>query len=290
MTALVMDLGGTRIKAGVVEDGRLQRTVVHEVGGVVLDTIASAGKDALGGAQASDAAMCVPGLVDAHGTLVSLPGKHAGLEGTNIATLLQSTFGAARTAVINDAVAYAVGEATAGAGRGAQRSVVVTIGTGVGVTVIQDGAPVTRGIYGGGILGGFIPIADDTDAIDTSGNRGTIESFCAAERIVEACGGAYATVPEVFEAFARGEQAARDGVERYRARLARALRALASAHAPDIVILGGGPMRAGNPITPGIDATVNEHLFGSYRVRIGLAELGDDAALVGLAHLLGAMR
>ncbi|MCA1830936.1 MAG: ROK family protein [Actinobacteria bacterium] len=287
MTSLLMDLGGTRVKTGVIDGDRLLIRGVYEIGDEKLvEAIARIGEQVLDGDAPDEAAMCVPGLVNDDGVLVSLPGKHDGLEGTNIAELLQELFDVERALVTNDAIAYATGESTAGAGRGAARAVVVTIGTGVGVAVIEDGIPVTGGIYGGGILGGFIPITDDTGDLDTSGQRGTIEALCAARRIVECCGGLYSTVPEVYDAYEREEPAAIAGVERYRARLVRALVALASAHAPDVIILGGGPMTPGNPVTNGVEPLVNEHLFGSYRTEVRVAELGDEAAIVGLGHLL----
>jgi glucokinase len=292
MSVLVMDLGGTRLKAGVSDGERMVSTRVVDVppsGGreSLLSTIESIGRDLLREAPVRGVGLCVPGLVE-DGTLVALPGKLGGLEGVDLSRFLRETFRAERTAVCNDAVAYAIGESVDGAGRGCRRTVVVTIGTGVGVTVVQDGAPATPGAFGGGILGGFIPIADGGSDTDSAGGTGTIEALCAARRIADGSG--YATVPEVYEACARGEAAAVAAIERYRVHLARALVALAHAHAPDRLIVGGGPMHDGNPITPGIEVIVNERLYGSYRVEIRLSSLGDEAALVGLVHLLGTAR
>jgi glucokinase len=287
---LVLDLGGTRLKAGVAVDGNLVATDVADVpqdGGreAILDAIRNTGGNLLKETPVA-AGICVPGLLQ-DGVLISLPGKHAGLEGTDFAGFLRATFGVERTAVTNDAIAYAVGEASAGAGQGSRRSVVVTIGTGVGVTVVEDGAPATGGMFGAGILGGFIPISDASGgAVDTIGRHDTIEALCAAHRIIECCDGAYENIPAVYEAFARGEEKARKGIEEYRRRLGRALVALAHAHAPERLILGGGPMTENNPIIGGLQEIVNERLFGTYRVDVRLATLGDNASLVGLHHLL----
>lgn len=290
---LAIDLGGTRIKAGLAE---------HRPGGAVsllwhrASDSPRAGRDAILAAVADAAravatapvhaaGLCVPGLVDAAGTLVSLPGKLDGLEGTGLAGFLRSEIGVGDVVVTNDAIAYATGEAVAGAGRGYARAAVVTIGTGVGVTVIDAGRPVTDGIFGGGILGGFIPIADPSDGpADSIGRTDTIEALCAAPRIT--AGGAYDDIPALYEAHARDDPAARAAIDRYRERLARAVVALAHAHAPDVVVLGGGPMTPDNPITPGLEEAVNTRLFGTYRVHVRVASLGDEAALVGLASLL----
>jgi glucokinase len=285
---LVLDLGGTNLKAGVSASGTMVRSDVVDVHGnreAILDTIRNTGRSLLKEVPIA-AGICVPGLLE-DGVLVSLPGKHEGLEGTDFAGFLRTAFGVQRTAVTNDAIAYAVGEASDGAGRGCRRSVVVTIGTGVGVTVVEDGAPATGGIFGAGILGGFIPISDAAGgAADTIGRHDTIEALCAAQRIVDCCGGAYPDVPAVYEAYRRREQPARDGIEEYRGRLSRALVALAHAHAPDRLILGGGPMIETSPILPGLEDMVNERLFGTYRVEVRAATLGDHASLIGLTRLL----
>ncbi|MGH2808937.1 MAG: ROK family protein [Actinomycetota bacterium] len=292
MRLLAIDAGGTRVKAGVVSSGKLIRFETIELDGTpLLEVVERVGRDMLGPGEAWDSVgLSMPGLVDEDGRLVSLPGKHEGLEGTDLRAELMEAFATDRVIVVNDAVAYSMGEATEGAGRGARRSVVITIGTGVGVSVVEDGAPVTGGIFGAGILGGFIPIAGDDGPRDTSGQRGTIEARCAADSLLEYCDGAYGSISAVYEAHARGDRAAITGVDRYRFYLERALIALAHAHAPERLILGGGPMRPGNPLVPGIEGPVNERLFGTYRVSIHLAELGDSAALIGLASLSGALR
>lgn len=292
MSLLALDAGGTRLKAGVVSSGEVVRSETVEIAGApLLEVVERTGHRLLGDERGWDAVgLSVPGLVDENGTLVSLPGKHEGLEGTDLRRALAEMFSTDDVVVVNDAVAYAVGEATAGAARGAGRSVVVTIGTGVGVSVVESGAPVTGGTFGGGILGGFIPIGPEDGPLDSSGQPGTIEARCAAGRLIDYCDGSFDDVPEVFEAHRRGDRAAVAGVESYRSYLARALVALAHAHAPEVVILGGGPMRPGNPLVEGIEGRVNERLYGSYRVAVRLAELGDTAALVGVAGMAGAHR
>lgn len=290
MRVLALDLGGSRLKAGLILDGLLEE---HRIETAPADGTRAAIEAAVAtislGWSFDAVGVCVPGLVDASGTVVSLPGKHAGIEGLDLVGILREMTGATRITIVNDAIAYATGEAVAGAGRGAERVVVVTIGTGVGVTVIQRGAPITTGTVGGGILGGFIPISERSDGpTDSIGRPDTIEALCSAARLAEACGAA--SVEAAYEAFSRGDAAARTGIETYRAHLVRALAALASAHAPERIVLGGGPMTADDPVTPGIEEDVNARMFGSYRVEVRLAALGDTSALIGLAHLVAGAR
>ncbi|MHB8513312.1 MAG: ROK family protein [Actinomycetota bacterium] len=280
-----IDLGGTRTKCGIVDDGSV-------IARSVFDTPASA-RDALERAfkavndldeEFERVGLCVPGLVDEQGVVVSLPGKLDGIEGLPLPKIVKDALGA-DAVVCNDAVAYGIAEASCGAGRSANTCVVATIGTGVGVTALVHGLPVTTGALGGGLLGGFIPISETSNYTDSNGGRNTIEALCCAQRIVDRAnesGGNFETVTDVYSAFESSDPSAIAGVERYKLDLVRALVALAHAHAPDVLVLGGGPLTKGNPLMTGIEETINEKLFGTYRVRVRAAELGDDAALIGL--------
>jgi len=158
------------------------------------------------------------------------------------------------------------------------------------VTGIAGGHPVTKGVLGGGLVGGFIPISERTDGpLDSNGRPDTIEALCAAQRIVDYAvdaGGAFARPEDVYAADLAGDASARAGIERYRTHLARALVALASAHAPGCIVVGGGPIVAGNPLLASMEEIVNQRLFGTYKVALRAAALGDDAAPIGLAHML----
>jgi glucokinase len=249
------------------------------------------GHEVAAGREFSGVGLCVPGLVNDRGIIVSLPGKLDGIEGFDLPEFLSQEFGRP-SIVVNDALAYGVGEATEGAGAGFTRVVVTTIGTGVGVTVVEDGRPLGGGELGGGILGGQIPISEAVEGhVDTSGRPDTIEALCLAQRIVDYtndAGGSFSSVKEVYRAHRQKDPAAVEGIERYRTNLTRGLVALAHAYAPDVIVLGGGPMTKDNPVLPGLGQEVSSRLFGSFEVELRLATLGDAAALFGLARMLTA--
>ena len=291
---LTFDVGGTRLKAGVVavNDGSVATSRVEEIGGRkaddVLGSVARIGHDLLSEVACDGVGLCVPGLVDSEQKVISLPGKLEGMVGYDLVGFLTSEFGGPPI-VVNDAVAYGVGEATFGAGKGYSRLVVMTVGTGIGVAVIHDEVPVTTGLLGGGFLGGHIPISERIDGHTDSNRRpDTIEALCCAQRVVDYANqsGAHAgTVREVYEAHSLGHPEALRGIDLYRGHLTRALVAIAHAYAPEAIVIGGGLMTLNNPIIEGIQDSVNERLFGSYEIVVKTARLGDSAALCGLAHL-----
>jgi glucokinase len=289
---LAVDLGGTRIKAAVVVAG----TVEGEVSVVpaprdarsALDVIRRQCAELLAGAPPAGVGLAVPGLVGLDGRVEDLPGKYDGIVGLDLRTWSARTLGAPAV-VRNDAVAYGLGEARRGAGRGARRVLVVTIGTGVGVGVIDDGQPISAGPHGGGIMGGNVPLTEDAAQLtDTAGRAGTIEAHCRAVRIVDyaaAAGGDYPDVPTVLAAYDAGDAAAVAGVETYRKWLARALGVLAVAHGADRVVVGGGPVRPGSPLLDGVEAYVQRLTWPTHHLSVVTAALGDTAALVGIADV-----
>ena len=269
MTSSVLgfDLGGTRLKSGAVsEDGAVHDLRAEPISGrVALELLMERAGTLHARHGAVAAGVSVPGIVD-RGRVVSLSGKHPGIEGVDVAAVMTEAVGVP-TVVVNDAIAYAVGEATTGAARESPRTVVVTIGTGVGVAVIENGAVLGGGALGGGMLGGQIPISDDSDYTDTSGRRGTIEALCSAPRLVDSGG----TMSDA-------------SIAAWRRHLVRALVALAHAHAPSLIVVGGGPT-ADPALLDGVEPHVNEALYRGYTVLVRRAALGDSAALVGVAHL-----
>lgn len=296
MTAvLAFDLGGTRLKAGVVDvdDGSVDGFTTADVHGLGADAalaeVDRVGHDLVNGDHSrgvGGVGLSVPGIVD-DGTITALPGKFDGIVGRDLHAVLADAFGLPST-VANDALCYGAGEARFGGGAGGSRVLVVTIGTGVGVAVYEDGLPLGRGPLGAGILGGHIPFAADEGPVDTNGRRGTIEARCAASAIVHEAATAgldTADVREVYAAHAAGDDRAVQAIDAYRGWLTRALVALAHAHGPDVVVLGGGPIHVDDPVVDGLQAQVNDLLWPGYEVAVRRATLGNHASLVGVAHL-----
>lgn len=288
MTASVLafDLGGTRLKAGLVEfdERRVHEFRVTPSAPTAEEALARLGEvgDEIANRGAYErVGLCLPGIVGER-RVDALPGKLDGIVGRDLVDWLERRFDAPAV-VANDAIAFGMGEATCGAGRGHARIVVVTIGTGIGVSVLQDGRPVTPGPLGGGLLGGQIPIDDGTRGPrDTNGKRGTIEALCAGRRITQLAP-SFGSIPEVYAAAADGDPRATSALDAYRRDLARALAALAHAHTPSRFVLGGGPLPEGNPVMPGLAELVADWLWPGYSVEITGAELGDDAPLLGIA-------
>ncbi len=301
---LAIDLGGTRIKAGVVVGHTVvsQRIVpTEDEKGFerVLQNIIGVGEELLREGPASAVGISLPAVVDVdRGTVLDVRKNLIGLIGFPIAATLGHHFGLP-VALENDARLYGLGELVAGAAQGAANVVCLTLGTGIGCCVVQDGH-ILRGPRGTrGILGGHITI-ETYGPRCTCGNIGCVEALCSAsslvrattDRLTEAADHPLRTVqsltPEAILSAARdGDGLAGEVLADYLRHLAAAVVSYVHAYDPDVVILGGGIMHAADQVLPPIQEFVDGHAWTCPQrsIPVRSAALGDGAAMVGAAAL-----
>jgi glucokinase len=278
---LAADLSGPRVRVGLVVDGRVEQHEQCAAGDDNVATFLDAGARLISVVGCARIGLAFPGVIDGD-KVIPLYGPLASLDRKALAGICEDELGLPAS-FVNDAVAAGIGEARYGAGRGAQRAVVMTVGKGVGVCVLENGIPLGSGPWAGGILGGQIPVVESSEQSDLSGNRGTVEAVCAAQRLVDYSGPAYATVTDVLNGLRRGDVMARHGVTRYRRMLVRALVALVNAHSPDRVVIGGTPFLRGSTVLDGVEEELRRRLRPALPVAVRRASLGDRAPLLGIA-------
>jgi len=138
-----LDVGGTSIKPGVVrgDSVELLPAVASRSGGVaaiVLDQLVTAAETAVAaaGPSLSDLAIAVPRPFDLERGIPLLRGLHKfdAIHGVELRPILRArtSVGSRSIGFVGDAEAAAVGEARFGAGRGIDRVLMITLGTGMG--------------------------------------------------------------------------------------------------------------------------------------------------------------
>jgi glucokinase len=306
--ALGLDLGGTKIAAGVVEStGRLLSNVrlATPASGVSKDLAAlfDAAHSAVSAARVSwksirAVGVGVPGAFDPRTETVwapNLPGwKKVPLKRLLEKALRRPTF------VEGDRNVQALAEAWLASDR-PRNLVFLTVGTGIGAGLIADGRliPGTRGVAG---AAGWLAI--DGKWCGEFGRIGCLEFLGAGpavarlaenvlrkkarsliRTIAEKQGGEI-TAEVVATAARRGDATARRVLEEVGSNLGRGVAGIISLLNPDVVVLGGGLASAGDLILRPLRRAARQwgQPLATRQVRIVRSQLGEDAGILGAAR------
>jgi glucokinase len=191
-----------------------------------------------------------------------------------------------------------LGEVYAGAARGIEDVVMITLGTGIGGAAMMNGRLVRGKHAQGGCLGGHLPLMFDERPC-TCGAIGCAEteaSGWALPQIVRDWpgfgGSALVRAPEinfrtVFELAELNDPVAHAVRDRCIRVWATAAVGLIHAYDPELVVLGGGVMRSAEAILPFVQDYVVKHAWTPWgKVQVKPAALGNRAALFGAVPLL----
>lgn len=304
-----VDMGGSKLLAGVIDQGlRVQHPVQRALIGLdqaaLLDLAAEAVQEARG--QAGDTVDAVgfgiPCLLDRHTgrarMAVNLP-----LADVDFAAEMRDRLGMP-VFVDNDANAAVVAEHMGGAGRGCSHVVMLTIGTGIGGGVISGGE-LYRGATGAGAeLGHMVIDSNGPRCQGDCPNRGCIEAVASGTALARearreadehpdsALGRAQArgeevAGPLVTQLAHSGDPVARGVLELVGRRLGVAVASLVNIFNPQVVVLGGGVMAAGDLLLEPARAVMTARALPTTReeVRLLPAAFGAQAGMVGAGAL-----
>ncbi|MBX3228234.1 MAG: ROK family protein [Labilithrix sp.] len=282
----VLDIGGTKIAAALVDEGRLvQRREEPTRPAEGFERAMVRTRAMFGDATLSGIGVGSTGPIDrdtgVYGKVDVLPGW----EGRD----LRRTFDGVPMVIENDADAAALGEAAIGAGRGVARFVYVTISTGIGGGIVLDGE-----LYRG--AGGTHPeighhMIEASGPACACGARGCWEALASGPAFAAH---ARARAPEAVRAGLTAETVcrhanetwAREAIEREAFYLGVGLANVIAMYAPDVIALGGGVMKSEPLFRDRMRETIarSATLVPAATTRIVAAELGADAVLHGAAH------
>ena len=308
--AIGIDLGGTQLRAGLVDQsGHVLRRVAEPTDNsagppsVIAQIVRLAGE--VTPAEARDAivgcGVSSPGPLDSDTGLVlslsNLPGWHD----VPLRQLLADAF-RLPVRLENDGIAAAYGEWTAGAGQGTRNMVYVTVSTGIGGGVVADGR-LLRGRRGMACHAGHLIMAPDGPRCGC-GAVGCFEAVASGKALGEAGreaarmhpGSLLAAHPaegitakSVAEAARLGDPVAIGLLDREADLLGTGFTSLLHLFSPERLIMGGGVSTAFDLLERRIRKVVSEMAMPPYRdVVILPASLGDNAGVIGAAGLIQA--
>ena len=230
------------------------------------------------------------GVVDhTTGTILAATDALPGWAGTPLAAELSALLDGAQVSVVNDVVAFALGEGRFGAAAGVDSCVAVTVGTGVGGAVVVGGTPLVGAHHLAGHVGHMaVPQAGDRPC--PCGRRGHVEAIASGTAMVETyrlAGGQAATLVDVAAALRAGDDRAADAVRLAGRGLGTALASLANVVDPQVIVVGGGALQVGELLLAETRAAFTETALASLAgVEIRHALLPGQAVALG-ATLLG---
>lgn len=307
MRAVGVDVGGTNVRAGLVDDaGKIvdqERAATPEEGRARFDVIVELVTAVVtrAGAAGVPVGVGAAGLVDLAGVVRYAP--NLDWRDAPLRDDLQDALGV-RVRVENDAAAAAWGEYVVGAAQHASGgALMLTVGTGVGGGLIMDDRLV-RGATGIGGEFGHMIVAEGGPRCPC-GNRGCLEAMASGTAIGRMGREAVAdgaapdsalhdvqelTGADVTDAAQRGDELAVQVLARAGSWLGVGIASLVNSLDPEVVLIGGGVTAAGALLLePAVEAYEERVVARRHRTvpPVLRAELGDDAGLIGAALLAG---
>jgi glucokinase len=307
--AIGVDIGGTKVAAGVVDDdgrilARLRRDTPANDPDRVEDVIADCIRELATDHEVDTAGLGAAGFVDAARSTVLFAPNLAWRNEPLRAAVEQRT--GLPVVVENDANAAAWGETRFGAGHGQPNTVTLTVGTGLGGGVVLGGELI-RGAFGAAAEVGHVVLVPDGRPCGC-GNRGCWEQYASGRALVTEARQRAAQSPEearlllelaegqpesitgpmVTMGAVAGDSVALESFRGVGAWLGRGMADLAAILDPRVFIIGGGVSEAGELLLGPARETFQAMLTArSHRptAAVRLAQLGQDAGLIGAADL-----
>ena len=309
-TYLVMDVGGTNVCAGLVDEGgqvlarrrfpTCSGRPPAEVIADMVDHLTTLSDEAPEGRKPSALAVGLPGWINqAEGVLIQAPNmpnwKNVPLsailsQALNIPVLLD-----------NDTNLYAMGEWLYGAGRGLTNLLVITLGTGVGGGLILENK-LWNGSFSSAVEIGHIPLNSRGEVLCGCGRRGCLETISSATGISrlgrkwlkDGKPTLYQGRAEdldtrtMFSLAERRDPMSLSVFRRAGEALGLALCGIFNLLGLEGVVIGGGVAGAFDYIKPSLWRVLSKRLIitDPGKIQIVKCQLGEDAPLVGGAALL----
>lgn len=308
-----IDLGGTNIVAGVVDEQynilakastktncpRPDREIARDMAKMAIQAVENA-KLTLD--QIEWIGIGTPGIANSRDGIIEYS-NNLGFVNTPMVKYIQEDIDKP-VFVENDANAAAYGEFVAGAAKGANNAVCITLGTGVGGGIIIDGKIYAGSNFAGAEIGHTVISVDGPQC--TCGRKGCFEVFSSATGLIRMTKESMAKNPDssmhklvaersgkvsariAFDAMRMGDAAAKAVVNDYIKYLAAGITNTINTFQPDILCIGGGVCNEGDALLLPVKELVAKEVYtrnSKQNAQIVIAKLGNDAGIIGAAFL-----
>jgi glucokinase len=294
MVKIGIDIGGTTIKLGLIENLKLINSVtVPTIKNHIFEAIDNGLKLLL---ETNKVKLKSIGAIG-----ITLPGPvvnhqveetaNLKLEIKDLKAAIIKKYNIDKVAILNDANAAALGETTLNSNHH-KITCFITLGTGVGGGVIYDGK-LLDGFSGVGFEIGHLPIGSNYGLKCGCGNEDCLETVASAKglsnlvKILKPTNSSKITTrsssKDIFDAAKAGDKFAIKVVDKWAEYLAKGMYMISLTANPSLFIIGGGISKAGSYLINKLkDKYLKVIAFNSLsKVEIKLAQLGNDAGMIG---------
>ena len=285
-TVIGIDLGGTRIKAVVIDkSGNTQYQCSYPTNdgddtvwkAAILETV----RDIKVKIQCNNTVIGIsaPGLPNKDNSAIAfMPGRLQGLE-----NFVWSDFLETPTFVLNDAISAMMAEARFGAAKGRKNVIMITLGTGVGGAILIDGKPYQGSFNKAGHIGHIV--IDSQGDRDIIGIPGSLEDAIGNCTIEKRSYGKYTSTDQLIEDYHRGDSFATEVWLTSVKKLAIGMASLTNVLSPEVIILGGGITKANNDLFEPLKKYMDFYEWQIYgnKTEIVKAQFEDLAGAIGVA-------
>ena len=293
---LVLDIGGTKIAAGLVDpDGLLlyetRQPTPHspdpdQVWAAAQRTIT----DALAAADGPVAGVGISsaGPIDLPAGTIS-PINIPAWRGFGVRDRVAAAVPGVPVRLAGDGLCMALGEHWRGAGQGAAFLLGMVVSTGIGGGLVLDGAPYDGRTGNAGHVGHVVVDVDGPPC--SCGGRGCVEAIASGPHLVAWAreqGWTGGDAKDLADAAAGGDDVAVRAFRRGATAVAAMIASVAAVCDLDLVVIGGGVAKAGPVLFDPLHEALRGYAGLSFvaGVRVMPAALGGEAGLVGAAALL----
>ena len=302
MPVLGVDIGGTKTAAGVVDaSARVLCSVTNPTRAAegfdvsLAQVLATVGE--LFTPELSAIGICAPGPLNPKTGVVLNPPNVFGWHNVPLAETVERRFGVP-CRVENDANAAGLAETLFGAARGCSSVFYMTWSTGIGAGIVLDGK-IYYGKNGAAAEGGHVTVDYAGETVCNCGSRGCIEALASgtamAARARKLLAGYPAsalaepiTAERIGMAAAAGDALAGRVLDECAVMVAAWLGSVVSLLDPDIIVIGGGVSRIGEPLFARLRREVPRRTINQFASEIPIvpAQLAGDAGIVGAASVV----
>lgn len=308
-----IDLGGTNIVAGVVNDNyeiiakASVKTNCPRPDAEIADDMAATALNAVKNANLTIddiewIGIGTPGIANSETGIIEYS-NNLGFVNTPMVKYIQKHIDKP-VYIENDANAAAYGEYVAGAAKGTNNAVCITLGTGVGGGIVIDGKIYSGSNFAGAEIGHMVISVDGPQC--SCGRKGCFEVFSSATGLIRMTKEAMeenkdsllwklaeekngrVTAKTAYDGMRAGDKTATEVVDKFVKYLAAGITNVINIFQPDVLCIGGGVCNEGDTLLLPVKELVSKEVYtrnSPENTEIVIAKLGNDAGIIGAAFL-----